>query len=32
MRIASDKEANARAFEIDPQFGKMAIAMGQAIW
>ena len=32
MRMPSDKEANAPVFEIDHEFGKMAVSMGQAAW
>ncbi len=30
VRIPSDKEANAPVLQIDPVFGEMAVAMGQA--
>jgi 4-carboxymuconolactone decarboxylase len=32
MRLPSDKQANAPVFEVDPVFGEMAVAMGQATW
>jgi hypothetical protein len=32
MRMPSDKEANKPIFDVDPAFGKMAIAMGQMTW
>jgi alkylhydroperoxidase/carboxymuconolactone decarboxylase family protein YurZ len=32
MRMPSDKAANAPVFEVDPNFGEMAVAMGQATW
>ena len=32
MRVPSDKEANKPVFDIDPEFGKMALAMGQVTW
>lgn len=32
MRMPSDKQANAPVFEVDPVFGEMAVAMGQATW
>lgn len=32
MRMPADKQANAPVFDIDPVFGKMAVAMGQATW
>lgn len=32
MRMPSDKEANKPVFDIDPEFGAMAVAMGQATW
>lgn len=32
MRMPSDKEANKPVFDIDPAFGEMAVAMGQATW
>jgi alkylhydroperoxidase/carboxymuconolactone decarboxylase family protein YurZ len=32
MRMPSDKQANAPVFEIDPVFGEIAVAMGQATW
>lgn len=32
MRMPADKAANAPVFEIDPEFGEMAVRMGQATW
>lgn len=32
MRMPADAEANKPVFDIDPAFGAMAVAMGQATW
>jgi 4-carboxymuconolactone decarboxylase len=32
MRMPDDKAANQPVFDIDPEFGKMAVAMGQVTW
>jgi hypothetical protein len=32
MRMPSDKEVNQPVSDIDPEFGKMTIAMGQLTW
>ena len=32
MRKPADEEANERIFRLDPESGRMAVAVGEAAW